>query len=111
LIVINGESGIISLHFFSKLNLKHYYANYEITFFSYSLFFVFLVAVIAQITGKVIDAKTKESIIGASVKIANTSIGAITDINGIFRISTSLKNAEIEVSYIGYTTKKKFMEC
>jgi len=70
------------------------------------LFLSFSVAVTAQITGKVIDTKTKESIIGASVKIANTSTGGITDINGIFRISTSLKNAEIEVSYIGYSTRK-----
>ena len=55
------------------------------------LFLCFSVAVTAQITGKVIDTKTKESIIGASVRIANTSTGGITDINGIFRISTSLK--------------------
>ena len=71
------------------------------------LFFLyFSVAVNAQITGKVIDAKTKEAVIGASVKISNSSIGTITDINGIFILSTTVKKADIEISYIGYSRKK-----
>ncbi|WP_442587501.1 SusC/RagA family TonB-linked outer membrane protein [Pedobacter sp. AW31-3R] len=55
----------------------------------------------AVVTGKVIDAKTSETIIGASVKVKNGTGGAITDANGIFKINAAA-GAILQVSYIGY---------
>lgn len=56
------------------------------------------------ITGKILDAKTGESIIGANIKIKSSKQGVISNIDGDF----SIKVAEGEVliiSYIGYTDK------
>jgi TonB-dependent starch-binding outer membrane protein SusC len=58
---------------------------------------------IAQsISGVVLDSNTKEPIIGASILIKGTSIGTISDVNGKFTFKTSVKQNEIEVSYVGY---------
>ncbi len=60
------------------------------------------------ITGKVTDSK-KETLIGASVTI--NSISVITDINGSYSISSSLKEGsnKIVVSYLGHTTLTKII--
>ncbi|WP_256011857.1 SusC/RagA family TonB-linked outer membrane protein [Desertivirga xinjiangensis] len=55
------------------------------------------------VTGKVVDAATNESIIGASVKVKNGSSGASTDVNGVFTLSAQ-SGAQLEVSYIGYAS-------
>lgn len=39
---------------------------------------------VGKLTGKVVDAKSKEAIIGANVKILGTKLGAATDINGSY---------------------------
>ncbi|MDR0976161.1 MAG: SusC/RagA family TonB-linked outer membrane protein, partial [Prevotellaceae bacterium] len=54
-----------------------------------------------QVTGVVVDA-TGETIIGASVvEKGNTGNGAVTDIDGRFRINVPT-NATLTVSYVGY---------
>lgn len=55
------------------------------------------------ITGKVVDAKTNESVIGASVQIKGTATGTATDVNGAFRLNVPT-GATLEVKSIGYTT-------
>jgi TonB-linked SusC/RagA family outer membrane protein len=57
------------------------------------------------VKGTVTDPKG-EAIIGATVREKGTGNGSVTDIDGNFTIKVSSENAEIEVSYIGYTTKK-----
>jgi TonB-linked SusC/RagA family outer membrane protein len=57
------------------------------------------------ITGKVTDAKG-EPLIGVNVKVKGTSVGAITDINGNYRITTSEPSPIIVYSYVGYKTKE-----
>lgn len=52
------------------------------------------------ITGHVVD-ENGEAIIGASVKVNGTTAGAVTDLDGNFKISAP-KNAKITVTYIGY---------
>ncbi|GAB2644064.1 TonB-dependent receptor [Emticicia sediminis] len=59
----------------------------------------------SKISGKVIDAKTQEGVPGASIKVKNLNIGAISDFEGNFSISTE-KNAVLVVSFIGYSTKE-----
>lgn len=56
--------------------------------------------------GIVIDAKTQETIIGATVRIKNNpQIGAVTDIDGKFRIKAK-RGDILEISFVGYQTKE-----
>lgn len=59
----------------------------------------------SKISGKVIDAKTQEGVPGASIKVKNSNIGAISDFEGNFSINAE-KNAVLVVSFIGYSTKE-----
>jgi outer membrane receptor protein involved in Fe transport len=68
-------------------------------------------AVVAQtfLTGKVTDPTTSEDLIGASVKVLKGTAlvrGAITDVNGEFRIPLDPGQYDVEVSYTGYTANR-----
>jgi TonB-linked SusC/RagA family outer membrane protein len=54
-----------------------------------------------EITGRIIDAETKEPLIGVSVLLNGTTYGTVTDIDGNFQFKT-YPNSELKVSYIGY---------
>ena len=58
----------------------------------------------AEIRGKVIDA-TGEALIGVSIRVKGTEIGASTDVNGNFVINAP-DNAILVVTYIGYVTQE-----
>lgn len=60
------------------------------------------------VTGQVVDSQG-DPIIGASVIVVGTNIGAITDLNGKFAISAT-KDAKIEISFIGYETQRLHVE-
>lgn len=55
----------------------------------------------ATIKGKVVDANG-EPVIGASVIVAGTTIGTVTDIDGNYTLANVPANARLEVSFIGY---------
>lgn len=55
-----------------------------------------------SIKGVVKDAKTDEPLIGVSILLEGTSIGAVTDIDGAFSLLVPSKNSKLKVSYIGY---------
>jgi TonB-linked SusC/RagA family outer membrane protein len=55
------------------------------------------------VTGTVVD-ETGEPIIGAAVKVANSTVGTVSDINGSFTIPVPA-GGKLEVSYLGYTTQ------
>jgi len=57
----------------------------------------------AWVTGKVIDAKTNETIIGASVKIKGSKTGVTTDVNGNFRLNAAASSV-LQISYLGYVS-------
>lgn len=57
-----------------------------------------------QVKGVVIDAKTRETVIGASIQVQESGMGVITDINGEFALQCS-EGETLTVSYIGYTTR------
>ena len=60
----------------------------------------------AVVTGEVKDA-SNEPVIGATVQVKNAGGGAITDIDGNFRLSVpDVKNAILVVSFIGYETQE-----
>jgi outer membrane receptor for ferrienterochelin and colicins len=72
-----------------------------------SALFVTSSAAFAQntVSGTIKDSKTKEAIIGASVQLAGTNIGAMTDENGYFKLDS--KQAfpwKIIVSFVGFDT-------
>ncbi|MGA0557776.1 TonB-dependent receptor [Larkinella sp. VNQ87] len=61
----------------------------------------------ATITGKVVDARTNEPLIGATVTIKGTTNGAATDANGDFNLVTGQRLPfTLVVSYIGYLKKE-----
>mgnify|MGYP002991252802 FL=1 len=73
-----------------------------------SMFLAFMMALptLAQnITykGVVVD-ESGEPIIGASVKVAGTTTGTITDLDGKFQVVVP-SGKQVEVSYIGYITQ------
>lgn len=79
------QSGIIALLFFFPL---------------------FLAAQTGIISGKIIDAKTAEALIGVSIRMDEGAGGAITDLDGNFRIANvPVGKHKISVNYTGYTPK------
>lgn len=54
-----------------------------------------------KITGQVLDME-KEPVIGASVTVAGTSNGCITNLDGTFSLEVADPSAKLQVSYIGY---------
>src|ERR1700722_2721560 len=59
------------------------------------------------ISGTITDAKSKQTIPGASVSIVGTSIGASTDNNGHYVLKGNEKTTTIRFSFIGYKTVTK----
>jgi TonB-linked SusC/RagA family outer membrane protein len=58
-----------------------------------------------KITGTVTDANS-EAIIGASVVVAGTSLGTVTDMEGRFELS-ALVGSTLNISYIGYAAYRE----
>lgn len=59
------------------------------------------------VTGKVIDAETKASLIFATVGVQNTNVATVTNLDGEFtlKIAKNLSNPVLEIMYIGYQNK------
>ncbi|GAB2799062.1 TonB-dependent receptor [Rhabdobacter roseus] len=61
----------------------------------------------ATVSGKVVDSRTNEALIGATVAIKGTTNGAATDVNGEFGLITGQKLPfTLIVSYVGYQKKE-----
>ena len=63
----------------------------------------------ASFGGYVRDAKTEEPLIGATVKLEGTDLGAVTNLEGYYEI----KNIEpqsytVTASFVGYKNSSKF---
>lgn len=54
-----------------------------------------------KIKGTIVDSKTGEPVIGASVKVKGTKLAAVTDQNGEFELNTHA-NATLQISYVGF---------
>lgn len=59
----------------------------------------------SQFTGKVVSQDDGEPVIGATVRVAGTSVGTVTDADGNFSLSVSAGQKELKVSYIGMDDK------
>lgn len=64
------------------------------------LWFMNYAAIGQTVSGKVTDAATHEELIGATVMVKGTGVGAITDFNGVYRIAAS-KGSTLIFSYVG----------
>ena len=55
-------------------------------------------------SGRIVDARNNTPLIGATIILKGTTIGASSDTEGNFRIEipASIRDVELEVSYIGY---------
>jgi len=57
-----------------------------------------------QITGKVTDAGTGQSLPGVSVLVKGTTTGTITDLNGVYSLNVKT-GSSLVFSFVGYTTQ------
>ena len=58
-----------------------------------------------KVSGKVIDAATKEALIGASVVVKGTTKGALTDVNGAYSVEIDKSGTTLTFSFVGYESK------
>ncbi|GAB3501753.1 TonB-dependent receptor [Spirosoma knui] len=74
------------------------------------LFSLFTTAILAQtgtVRGSIKDAKTKEALIGCTVRIDGTQLGGTTDIDGNFTLANVPAGAQkVIISYVSYKTKE-----
>jgi len=59
-----------------------------------------------KISGKVYDSQTRESLPFVNIKYKGAKIFTTTDVDGNFSITTSTPTDTLEISYVGYKTKK-----
>ncbi|AQG79565.1 SusC/RagA family TonB-linked outer membrane protein [Spirosoma montaniterrae] len=71
------------------------------------LMLFFSITALAQnvITGKVIDAKTRELLPGATIQLEGTTVATITNAEGTYSLTVPRLNGKITVSYVGFLTK------
>lgn len=70
------------------------------------LMLLFSVTAFAQdvITGKVMDAKTREPLPGATVKLEGTTFATVTNPDGDYSLNVPNLNGKINVSFVGFLT-------
>jgi outer membrane receptor protein involved in Fe transport len=74
--------------------------------FSFFVSVTFAQTGVGKLNGKVVDAATKEPLIGANIVILETQGGAATDINGdYFILNITPGTYSVKVSYVGYAPK------
>jgi hypothetical protein len=84
--------------------------KYFLTYYIFLLCFCSSFDIVAQqtftVSGVISDAESNETIIGATVRLKDTYIGTVTDINGFFQLR-GLQNGEhiLEVSHVSYEPK------
>lgn len=73
-------------------------------------FFSFSLLAQSVISGLVLDAETKLPLEGASVFCQNTTIGAVTNKEGAYKVGLNKGGYELIVSYTGYQSKRQAVE-
>lgn len=57
-----------------------------------------------RVTGRVVD-ETGQPVIGASIKVEGSTVGAVTDIDGNFVLPSVPKGGSLTVTYVGYKSQ------
>ena len=60
-----------------------------------------------SVSGTVKDAETKEALIGANVIVKGTTIGAATDMDGLYELELQGGNYTLQAMYVGYVNSEK----
>ncbi len=82
-------------------------AKFKVSFLFLFLFSIIAFAQTGVVRGTIKDAATDEDIIGATVKIDGSTLGAATDINGFFSIAkVPVGKKKVIISYVSYKTKE-----
>lgn len=85
-----------------KINMKP-----TVLFFLISLCSTVALAQTGTVQGLIKDAKTKEALIGCTVRIDGTQLGATTDIEGKFTLANvPVGTQKVVISYVSYQTKE-----
>lgn len=71
-------------------------------YFIFLMFISFLSYSQRSVEGKVLDALTKEPLIGAAISVSGKSIGTTTDLNGRFVLHVPAQTDSIRLSFVGY---------
>lgn len=58
------------------------------------------------ITGTISDQKSKETLIGVSIKLKGTNNAVSTDVNGVFKITIPENGGILVISYMGYQSRE-----
>jgi outer membrane cobalamin receptor len=84
--------------------------RYSTLFCSFFLFFHLIQAQnTGSLTGSVKDRLTQEALIGVSIRLDGSNLGATTDDNGNFKVANiPPKSYNVVASYVGYTIQTKF---
>jgi len=59
----------------------------------------------STVGGIVVDGKTGESLIGATVVVEGVTGGTITDVDGSFKINVPSGNHNLVITFVGYSPK------
>ena len=59
-----------------------------------------------NLSGKVIDGQTNETLIGVNIKIIGTNIGTATNFDGEFNININKLPTTLSISYLGYKNEE-----
>lgn len=62
-----------------------------------------------SVYGKVIDAETKEPLIGATIVVKGTTQGVVADIDGNYQLDIPWDKNVLQFSYIGYETHEQYI--
>ncbi|MDB5134619.1 MAG: hypothetical protein JWP37_1222 [Mucilaginibacter sp.] len=82
----------------SKPELNPYYLNF-------GMYYSAPAGSVTSVSGKLIGGDDGQPIIGATVKVKGTSIGAVTDVNGNYSVQLPRNAQALQFSYIGYVGK------
>ncbi len=58
------------------------------------------------VKGRLVDAETDEPLIGASVMVAGTTVGTVTDIDGAFSLNSPQARPTLKITYVGYKDRE-----
>lgn len=85
--------------------MKRFNSNYFLCFLLAFLFSVYAHAQVIEISGTVKSKEDGEPLMGVTIRIPNTTIGTISDIDGQYKLKAE-SNAILEFSYMGFKTEK-----
>ena len=90
--------------------MKKYYSLKSLLSLALIMVSSLLFAQTTTVSGKVVDAATAEALIGVQVYVPSLSTGAVSDLEGGYRLELPPGTHLIQVSYIGYSPFEQSIE-